>query len=337
MLSPPSLEAHQAIKKLWSMNHSVFPILPQKAPYLTHLMTESRCEGVLIPREGLDESMKEAAGITGKCLGIPIIPFDDCGSVIDVTDKGVILEAQSRFSTVPMAAGLNTQAWASYIERNQRLFKDTQSHVLSLGRNWLLDAESFKHSLYVPSSQGSMVAPEICILDTGSTREFLHAIEIGAISTEKIFQVVIDAPLSFETESIIDDSTEELGRMFPTLMVRFIVPEIGPVGELVSIHSLSSTPAWVDSRNGFSGYIGRELSSKEGLSGDGLFATSFALVKIPERTRQRRIAKGRTMAPDWRVRKVPIAVYHKKRGFKGQIYYTTKHKGWTFYKSRYYN
>ena len=52
-------------------------------------------------------------------------------------------------------------------------------------------------------------------------------------------------------------------------------------------------------------------------------------------TRRERMKKKRIMQADWRIRQVPLAVYHKKRGFKGQIYYTTKHKGWTFYKSRY--
>jgi hypothetical protein len=336
VLSEPSSETHEAVMKLWKSNHSVFPIVPQKIGYLTHLLTESKCEGLIV-QSGLDEQSAEGASNSGRALGIPVLPLTNIFPPNDdpyLLNRRIILEGQSKFSTVPLACLVEEPAWSCFIDRNRQLFK-SHTQLLSLSKNWLLDAESFR-CMYRSSRP---IEPETVVVDSASISTFLREVNAGRILRNRISKIVIDAPLSFEADCVIEkDNLAPISDICPSVYVRYMVPEVGPVGDLVPLHSLHEMNGQMEnvtSPKRFSLYIGREATSKASLCEAGYFQTSFAPVERPELVKLERRKKRKIMAPDWRVRKVPIAVYHKKRGFKGQIYYTTKHKGWTFYKSRY--
>jgi len=354
VLSGPSSDAHQLIRSLWSQNHTVFPIVPHKSGYLSHFLTEGRCDALLVS-PSLENPITESAHIASRSLGLPLIPFPPKHTVSPASETlgTIILESVARSSTVPLAGLIEGATLSSFIDRNRKFSEiSPSSAVLSFGLNWLLDAESFKPVF--PSA----CVPEVVVLDCETVKPFLRDVADNRISAEKLHRIIFDAPLIHESLSLCDEdamnSLKELGR---PIFVRHVVPELGPIGPLVPLERfqekqlqavvetahpsislrLEDNRLLVKSSARFSGYVGRDLSSSQAFSEDGFFQCSFAPAgRTSEQPREFR-RKRRTMAPDWRVRKVPIAVYHKRRGFKGQIYYTTKHKGWSFYRSRYYN
>jgi hypothetical protein len=355
VLSDPTHVCHKLIRSLWASDHSVFPILPNKYDYLSHLLTEGRCDGLLVSST-VAEQVSEAAHIAGKCLGVPVIPFSS-ENVDTFSDSSgnVILEGVSSFSTVPCAVSIKRSSWYSHVDRNKQYMNlSPDTTVMSVSRNWVFDAESFNFSYPDLSKQ---ITPQVVILDPVSMPEFHESIKRQQVHTQNIERIIVDAPLSYEASSIFTEETEDrLSNICRSIFIRYIVPEVGPLGppiplEQLKERGLDSIPDFLDGEfdskiendkllvravESFE-YVGRQASTSSSFQDGIYFPFTLVPLKPPVGASSEQRVKRRIMMPDWRVRKVPIAVYNKKRGFKGQIYYTTKHKGWSFYRSRYYN
>jgi hypothetical protein len=302
-LTSPCENAFNLIRHVGGLNHIIFPLLPNKVGYLTHLMVESKCDAFIVGNS-VDSKTLEDAKITHRSLGIPL--FNNVIAPLasypaSLPTGSLILANQPLDSSIPST--IVPTDFDSHVIRNKALMQEIQGTVLPWSRNWILDACSFD-CVFVSRPP---VAPAVLIVEPATATEALASIKAGSVSTENLERIVLDVPLAYESACIL---TTELEKLLTSLdrpvFLRYVDPETGPIGELVAL---------ADSR---------DLSNSK-----------FAPLREPPVEARERRAKRRIMAPDWRVRKVPISVYHKKRGFKGQIYYTTKHKGWSFYRSRY--
>ena len=354
VLSTPSARAHTTIKALWSLGHTVFPILPHRARYLTHLLAESRANGLVM--DGLmDGSFASDAKAAAASLGIHT--FTPVGSISTGTSSGspVIIEARSPGSTIPMAALLSTPTFAHQAAINRDLLALTESSVpLLMSSNWLLDSESLSKRTFLDIS--SKATPDVIRVDADSVDTLIASIGNGLVDPSRLETVIFDVVSSADQIPNVDEIGGKLAATgCANVKLRYIVPEYGPVAQLVPLESANGGLTNLKAVDGislnvrdgklcvaadirYSLYIGREKTTREAINAEGFFESAIVESSPPAVSESKPLRrKRRIMQPDWRVRKVPIAVYNKKRGFKGQIYYTTKHKGWSFYKSRYYN
>ena len=313
VFGPASTEVHRMIQMLWSMDHSIFSILPNRATYLTHFLAEGRFDGLVIP-SSLSGSANEKAMSASRCLGIPALKFGMNhwkGNSPRPTHSRMMVEARLNGSSIPHITHVEPMQWETQIERNKKLLGNVPT-VLPLSRNWLLDAESLNVAFHANTPS---VTPNMVIIDPESVVDLVRDIAADRISVRNLERIVIDTPSPDEIVSALNPILlRQLRKLNLPVLVRYYSSELGPVGDLVPVDET--------------------LSDRTHVSVPALAAADET---APTRENIRRPGKRRIMAADWRVRKVPLAVYHKKRGFKGQIYYTTKHKGWTFYRSRYYN
>ena len=310
-----------AIRSLRSLN--IFPTKPVGSSQLIHSLVEARAAAFITNDTDIGKLVQN-------CLGIPFLPIGNFASG-ENSKGGIILEGRTLGSSVLRAALIEPAAWEKQIENNRSLL--SVNAFLSLGRNWLLDQESFVND--------SSDFPETVFVDNESIGDLADQIQVGKICLEKLCKIIFDIPFIDELPNL--DSLKDIAPNV-NVSLRYSVPELGPFAHL--IESTGWDPASVSLKPlpGFSisvsnnvlqvhhealfKYIGRD----EGF--ENPFRTSI-LTETPAVVKEPLRRKRTIMQPDWRVRKVPIATYHKKRGAKGQIYITTKHKGWTFYKSRY--
>lgn len=341
VLAAPSRGTFSLIERLWDANHIVFPILPNRLEYVNHLITEGRCRGILSPLSSLENVTRQ--------LGVPLVKYTVPNTLLQKPSKigSVIVEGKYYDSSIPLAAQIDENVFRIYAKRNREIIANS-GKVISLSKHWVLDAVSLGSDAIFSDDELNLT-PSTIIVDSDSL-----SLGTSVIRAEgNIERIIITVSDSFCVSSL----REELNSLFPNVSqvdLRFFVPEFGPIARVVSLKSfedLSSLAAhasvsvkleneklMVSSAYRFSSYIGRPRTSEACLKSDGFFDTSISVKRPVEIERKATVRRKRKiMQPDWRVRQVPIAVYHKKRGFKGQIYYTTKHKGWTLYRSRYYN
>ena len=278
----------------------------------------------------------DACKSASRCLGLPL--FSSC-TLAAVTSpevtRSMIQETQSSSFMVPVAGMVSESQLAQRVASNGKLLAALKKPIAPMSRNWVLDAETADCQFRddeMTFSPATVIVDEISDLDNLPSSVESIVYDISSFSQESLKRL-----------------TERSLELNVPVSLRFVVPEIGPVAALVPIAEFTSKGLSalqpVDGveldirentmyvRAAVGGYLGRPGPALE----DGWLRTLFSAT---ERTDEPKSSTGRNrkiMQPDWRVRKVPMAVYHKKRGFKGQIYYTTKHKGWSFYRSRYYN
>jgi hypothetical protein len=313
VFGPASAEVRKMIQTLWSLDHTIFSILPNRGGYLTHFLAEGRFDGLLFPAS-LSDRIREDAMSASRCLGIPALKFS-LNRCSDRTHSQlrprIMVESQSKGSSVPRIKATDPSQWMMQIEFNKQLLGNG-STVLPMSRNWLLDAESLDP---VFQDNSSIISPSMVIIDQESAGDFVKGVESRSISVKNLERIIFDAPMPDDTGFRMNRSIlRRLERFDLPVHLRYMSPELGRFGDLVPIKE-----ALQDQRDA------------------SVQSSSWPHGTASRTDNTRRIGKRRVMAADWRVRKVPLAVYHKKRGFKGQIYYTTKHKGWTLYRSRYYN
>jgi hypothetical protein len=313
VLSWPSQLALNSIRKLWLNNHSVFPILPTRTHRLIHLLTESRCDFLLVHPD-----MPDVSHIKDN-LGIPIVPMTDTQPQLDeISANRTILFESRAHSSIPVV-GETKWSPSSLLP---------QGSVLPFSCNWVFDAQS---SRAVFPDTFRPVSPNTLIVDVSTIDSLISNRDNGLVDTSSVHSVIVDM-VSRDSDAVglnMKQLREKLDLLASgsELFARLVVPET-QLAELVPLGSEFDARA-VDMPKDFS-FIGRAKSASD-------VKLHFDVLETPETavSRRERMKKKRIMQADWRIRQVPIAVYHKKRGFKGQIYYTTKHKGWTFYKSRY--
>ena len=346
VLAGPSRSALETIKTLWNHNHSVMSILPSRSRYLTHLLTEGRCGALVTDNTGSEEARSAVSA-----LGLPLIRYAVNESQNSPSiNRRVMVEGRVASSTVPLVASISAESFATQVSKNRSIVdaKGTET-VLSLSRNWVIDAESFTYCFL-----GDVAcAPTTVCVDTDSLKIVDGLVAGGSLDISRVQRIIYDV---LDERIAADSIKEDLKKLNKPVFVRCIVPEVGPVANLVPLESflggfgdlkpvagveirIDNGRLLVGSADRTSEYIGRDRTSE--LSKGEFFETSFLdhSVEVSADSEAEKVTrrKRRIMQPDWRVRQVPIAVYHKRRGFKGQIYYTTKHKGWSFYRSRYYN
>lgn len=345
VLAGPCRSALETIKTLWNHNHSVMSILPSRSRYLTHLLTEGRCGALVTDNTGPEEALSAASA-----LGLPLISFAVNGTQSSPSiNQRVMVEGRVASSTIPLVASISAESFAIQVSRNRSILDEEGTETfLSLSRNWIIDAESCK-SCFLGDVD---LAPTTVCVDADSVKIVEGLVAGGSLDTSSLKRIIYDVL----DERIAAESIKEyLKNLNKPIFLRCIVPEVGPVAHLVPLESflggfgdlrpiagveirIDNGRLLVGSANRTCEYIGREKTSE--VSKGEFFETSFLdpSVEVSHSVAGRETRrKRRIMQPDWRVRQVPIAVYHKRRGFKGQIYYTTKHKGWSFYRSRYYN
>ena len=349
VLGEPSRTCLNAIRSVWQSGHIPFPILPSRGRYLTHLLVEARAAAVLT-----DAGSSELARASGRNIGVPVLEMSETPVALSVPSGSVVFEGRSYLTSVPLAAMISSSSWEGQVEVNKRVLGSmSSSNCVSLGRNWLLDAYSFEKGLVFPCTQNPP-APTFLVADLASLDRMSRLVEMGAISPSSVQAFVLDMP--FDDERVRMGKLENLISGFlksgQEILLRFSTPETGPVAQLQRLEefgaplkpieeqqlTVTQSGALQVSRNSathFSLYLNREDKLSDDVSRE--FTSSMLITPEPLADRKSFSRKRKIMQPDWRVRQVPLAVYHKKRGFKGQIYYTTKHKGWTLYKSRYYN
>jgi hypothetical protein len=322
VLSWPSQLALNSIRKLWFNNHSVFPILPTRSHRLVHLLAESRCEFLLVhPDLPADFSHVK------NNLGIPIVTMTDVHSDTHSTNNTILFESRAN-SSIPVVGETNWSP-ASPFPRG--------SSILPFSSNWLFDAQSCDRSVFQDSG-----SPDTLVVDLSTIDLLISNRDNGLLDTSNVRSVVVDVVSrdSDVTAITMKQLREKLdilaqgSKHFARLMVpEASLAETVPLGNEFECTGKNGVMLVKKDTENFS-FIGRPKSMTE--SSEVKIHTDLVetgdMITV---TRRERITKKRIMQADWRIRQVPIAVYHKKRGFKGQIYYTTKHKGWTFYKSRY--
>ena len=294
----------------------MFPILPNRSEYLTHLVTESKCDALVYT----DEPLREACKTASRCLGVPLFNSERSEQVNSTGARTVIQETQPASSLVPSAVTVPESQFGIMVENNKRILSQLAGPIAPLSRNWFFDAETV--DCQFPDDRD--FDPRTVIVE--STAD-LDSVPKG------VTDIVVDSPQS------LTEIKKKFAETEAEVKLRFLVPELGPVADLASLEQVSSEG--IQAVRALPGFL---LETRENrlwakrADSEVWFRTSFSFagetVESPKKSIGR---KRKIMQPDWRVRKVPLAVYHKKRGFKGQIYYTTKHKGWTFYRSRYYN
>ena len=344
VVASPSRGTFNLIKKLWDANHTVFPIHPARCGYLNHLLTEGRCQGMLSPMSSLDTTVRQ--------LNIPFVKYTVTDELSTKPSIGsLLLEGMFSGSSIPLAALVDAKILENHAHVNRQVAGET-GKVISFSKHWILDAVSFEsHTEFLDDKK---VSPTTVIVDPELLGEFSSAINEGMISPDCIERVIISISESFNTSSL----QEEVRKILPSVHridLRFIVAEFGPIAKIIRLDSFNgfvsivahdSAHVKVENENllvsspfKFSRYIGRPRTSQTCIRPDGFFVSPIRQVSVPSEVVDKPLLrrKRRIMQPEWRIRQVPLAVYHKKRGFKGQIYYTTKHKGWSLYRSRYYN
>ena len=348
VLSWPSQVALNSIRNLWSNNHIVFPVLPSRAHRLVHLLAESRCDTLLVDEKVPDNEFVNIR----ENLGVPVVNMVQTDSPKKATNsRPFLFETRTYGSTIPIVG--------------EKKSMDTESirlpfsgSVLPYSSNWLLDAESSHEVVFTDSSKSSISPQNICV-DCSTLDYLIGQTEQGVVDPSRTESIVVDIiSRNAEVGRLSVKQLEQKLEIFERakIFTRLFVPELGGVvADLkpIDIPEYISVPGIelkITSSGGLLAkpatpkdaiYVGRPKASADVFSEDGYMRLALDLtteecseVVVPRRERMK---KKRVMQPDWRIRQVPIAVYHKKRGFKGQIYYTTKHKGWTFYRSRYYN
>jgi len=336
VFSEPSNSALNVIKSLWTNSQSaaVFPILPTRcASELSHLITESGCSDIItLGPSNVTEQVRDWLGVTIHCIG---------RKVPEITDSkiGTLLVA-GRAHTFSIGLVAEIENLESQISRNRKLLSSLTGPLMPMNRHWVLD--SFSHDQIVYES----TSPSSITVDSHMLSKLLSDCEKGDLDISKLENLVFDISAdSISSETIV--KLKSIGA--ENILGRLLVPELGPIAELVPVETISDLKNLIglgDFQISIDGdkrmqvtyvtddvvYCNRESRTSEGRR----FTTSISVMEESAvSTRKGRWMKKRIMQPDWRVRQVPVSVYHKKRGFKGQIYYTTKHKGWSFYKSRY--
>ena len=343
LVAPPSRVSFNLIKSLWRANHVIFPIVPDRSPYLNHLITESRCQGLLTLIPGFDTTVRQ--------LNVPLVKYTVEQHFPPQSSIGsVIVEGKYHGSSIPLAALIDRNAFEKHKDYNRKIIGPTET-VLSLSKHWILDSVSFESESVFPDD--AKPSPSTVIVDSESTTDLLQAIKDGKVGSASLDRLIVTVSDAISVNSLRD----EIKKLpcAPRVDLRFFVPEFGPVAPLVplnefeGVHSIcrndeacslkiEDESLLVSSPFRFSYYISRPRTTETCFRSDGFFVTHIRNEITPTLEGKKSLRKKRMiMQGDWRVRQVPIAVYHKKRGFKGQIYYTTKHKGWTLYRSRYYN
>ncbi len=348
VLSWPSHLALNSIRHLWTNKHIVFPILPTRSHRLVHLLAESRCDTLLT-----DPAMPETDFVHIKDnLGVPVIRMSDRIPPINKTSGPLLYESRTQTSTIPLVGEMNSLNW-----ENMKL--PFPGSILPYSTNWVFDA-AFSEDVVFARSNGSLVTPQTIILDFSTIDSLLTRCERSWIDTSKTESIVVD--ICSRNSDVGKMNMKQLKEKVKGLsssariFSRVFVPELG--GLVADLSPLDKNdyivvPGFELDRSDSDDllvkpaslpditYVGRPKSSADVFGEDGRMKIVTYLTESWESEvlvpRRERLKKKRVMQPDWRIRQVPIAVYHKKRGFKGQIYYTTKHKGWTFYRSRYYN
>ena len=349
VLSWPSQLAFNSIKNLWMHQHTVFPVLPVRSHRLIHLLAESRCDTLAV-----DPKIPETLLVNiRENLGVPIVKISG-GAIAHshnptMSRKPYLYESRVYGSTIPVVGEATAE------EKSSLSFSGS---VLPYSSNWILDAECSEEVAFLDSTTKCISPQNICV-DLSTIDSLLGQTEQGLIDPSKTQSIVVDVvSRNAEVERMNVNKLKKKFEIFTNakIFTRVLVPELGgliaeisPIdrGEYISVPGFDlkmkgsgDLQVRPDSDSKVT-YVGRPRASVDvfadgGYMQLGLDVTGEDSLEVPV-PRRERFKKKRLMQPDWRIRQVPIAVYHKKRGFKGQIYYTTKHKGWTFYRSRYYN
>jgi hypothetical protein len=337
LIGYPSSAGFRTVKSIWSLGHSVFPILPSRARLLTHWIAETRVGALVVdPNDSVADEVMTAS----RCMGVPVM--DRVGE-LDVASTGtLIVEARASDWIVPVTVEISGDRLNEQIMVNSTLFQ-TAGKLMPFSFNWVLDACSCDGRVVFPGTRATPSVPTHLVVDPSTMDELVRLVEVEkTVALTNLDTVVIDWP--FSDDLIVEKNAlvERVGEVFTpkNLVFRYTAPQVGPVTGLVPAdHS-------VDTVTPMSGKFKLRVDEKFlqvvstvpveyiGRSSGDSSTIQIPLDLSPEESRVRG-RKRREMRAEWRVKKVPIAVYHKKRGFKGQIYYTTKHKGWTLYKSRY--
>ena len=325
LVSGPSWSAITAIEQMWANGHTVFPISGDDSRYLVHSLVEAKIEAIVCSQK--DSLLCVEAN---KSLGIPLLNLLPCGKGASAQHR---LSVQRRLIlqggpfAVSRAAYISPESWSAQIVsngsvlQNAGLFLNGQV-LLPLSKNWLLDFETFSDTNTVCLD----IADSVCRYDDHS---LIVTVDKGSLPQYEEFACKFPK----DHTVVFDMYTESDYSLLPLLKskevwLRFVRGEIGPLAPLYKW--TQTDPTQMNSELFTSPpiqYLNRRTQ--------GETTTPILKPDVFASANAQWTSKRTIMQPDWRVRKVPMAVYHKKRGGKGQIYYTTKHKGWTFYKSRY--
>jgi hypothetical protein len=315
---------------------------------LTHLLSESQCDTLVAVgdcKSDLLDNVKEWLGTT--VIELPHMPKIDYPMI-----GKVLVEGKMHASSVPLVAQIDN--FEQHVLRNKKLLPRSPV-MLPMTSHWLMDACTSECVIFESGK------PNCITVDSLLLPLLLNACESGSIDVTCLDSVVFDIPQAGDSRLVVDLKTRLEALKAKAIYGRLVVPEFGPIADLIPIEGIKDLRSVMGLKDfkisvghkdclrvaDVSGpespsivYCNRPISSTDATDSEGYFQTCIPAVvndDIVSETRRQRWVKKKTMQPDWRVRQVPISVYHKKRGFKGQIYYTTKHKGWSFYRSRYYN
>lgn len=329
ILSWPSQLALNCVRKLWMNKHTVFPILPLRNHRLVHLLAESRPDALCVHPE---LSLSDYVYIQEN-LGIPVIPLKDPGITLSPTiiEKPTLFESQTESSTIPIVERVDTI-------RLRNVLPDLP--LLPYSTNWVFDAESANEIIFANGGT-TPINPSTITVDVSTIDSLIALKNKNILDVSKTESIVVDlVSRNTDTEKVDKSLVEKkLGFLglsrYANILGRIFVPQMGgSVTENMFVFNKSSEYIAVPG-----------LKLTRDIKGDFSVSDSSRSIVVHgdvcdvgesvTPSRKERMKKKKIMQADWRIRRVPIAVYHKKRGFKGQIYYTTKHKGWSFYKSRY--
>lgn len=344
LVSPPSAAAFKLVQSIWEHGHSVFPILPHRARLLTHMIAESRASAIALPTNGLSKDVIETIESASKCLGVPVVRSDNEDIAKEQIVGNLVLEARTPESIVPVTVALAKESVDAQIDSNKIVLQNCLSELMPFSFNWVLDACTVTNPIFL-GTQSHPASPKHIIVDPVTVDTLIGAREQGTVVTDILRTVILDWPFSDDSPVHRNEVVNKLKTLgSENILVRYSLPQLGPVSSLVDIESGDDVAAInadiVLHKQGGNHTLCVDHSVHLEYCGRVTGTESMRLeipldVGVSQKVPGRKSSRRREMRADWRINKVPIAVYHKKRGFKGQIYYTTKHKGWTLYKSRY--